>query len=205
MSLRNLMSAALGGAAIAMLAAAPGALAKDTGSVVMSCLTNDTALQDAEGVDHTTDPAQVTVSPARIWPPNHKMRNLGASMGLTNNLTDTNSHVDVTLTITDITDDQAADDDAGGHGCGKPTSKQGPDWSPTDFSNNAVQVGGPLTSTSDSVGFNAGDLKVRGERCAKDGIRTYEVSVVCCDTTNSVCDADPEVIDVTVPKNRGHH
>jgi hypothetical protein len=205
MNLRTLIGGALGGAALAVLAAAPTVLAKDSGSLSMDCLTSDSALQSAEGLDNTTAPAHVTVSPAILWPPNHKMRDAGVSMGLTNGLTNSSDHVDVTLTITDITDDQAADDDAGGHGCGKPTDKQGADWAPTDFSSNAVQAVGPLSSASDSVSFAPGEIKLRGERCAKDGARTYEVSVICCDTTNNVCDSDPEVIDVTVPKSRGHH
>jgi hypothetical protein len=202
MSLRNLLGSAMGGAALVVLAVAPMALAKDTGSFTVSCLTTDSALQTAEG-GITGAPAQVTVSPANLWPPNHKMRDLTISMGLTNNLTNQSSPVAVTLTVNDVTDDQVATDDAGGGGCGAVTATQGADWSPTDFSNNAVQAGGNLAATTDAVSI--GSVQARGERCAKLGTRTYSISVTCCDTTNGVCDSSPEVLDVTVPKSRKHH
>jgi hypothetical protein len=44
------------------------------------------------------------------------------------------SAVDVSVQVTDITDDQLSADNDNGEGCGKPTAKQGADWSPTDFS-----------------------------------------------------------------------
>lgn len=203
MMLRNLIGGALGGAALALLAAAPTVLAKDSGSFTLSCLTSDSSLQSAEGVDSNTPPAQVTVSPGTLWPPNHKMRDLNVSMDLTHNVSNA---VPVSLTVSDITDDQVADDDAGGHGCGRPTDKQGLDWAPADIDTNPVSASGNLTTTSDVVSINT--LQVRGERCAKDGTRTYEISVTCCDNTNAqspVCDSTPEILQVTVPKSRGHH
>jgi hypothetical protein len=203
MLLRNLIGGALGGAALAVLAAAPMALAADTGTFTLSCLANDSALQTSEGItDATVAPAHVSVSPASLWPPNHKMRDLTVSMGLTQ---DSSSSVNVTLTINDINDDQVTADDPGGSGCGRSTAKQGADWAPTDFSNNAVQVGGPLEHATDSVGFAAGAIQVRGERCGKVGTRTYSIDVTCCDTTNNVCDSSPETLEVTVPKSRKHH
>lgn len=203
MSLRNLIGGAIGGAALVVLAAAPMAFADST----VQCLTNDTALQADEGFNDPNTappPAQVTVSPGSLWPPNHKMRDLNLSMSLTNN---SNSQVSVSLTINGITDDQTAADDPGGSGCGASTAKQGEDWSPTVF---PVQETGNLTSTTDSVSFAPSEVQVRGERCGKLGTRTYSISVTCCDTTNltnnnPTCDSEPEVLLVTVPRSRGHH
>ena len=42
------------------------------------------------------------------------------------------------------------------------------------------------------------------KRFAKDGTRTSEVTVTCCDTTNSVCDDTPEVLDVAGHKPVDH-
>jgi hypothetical protein len=205
MNLRTLIGGALGGAALAVLAAAPTVLAKDSGSFSVDCLTSDSSLQHAEG-DITTAPAQVMVSPANLWPPNHKMRNMNLSMSLTNNLTDPNASVPVSLTVSEITDDQVADDDAGGHGCGRPSDKQGPDWAPADINSNPLAASGDLSDSSPSLALSG--VQLRGERCAKDGVRVYTIAVTCCDNTNAqnpVCDSSPELLQVTVPKSRGHH
>lgn len=203
MLLRNLIGGALGGAALAVLAAAPMALAADTGTFTLSCLANDSALQTSEGItDATVAPAHVSVSPASLWPPNHKMRDLTVSMGLTQ---DSSSSVNVTLTINSITDDQVTADDPGGSGCGRSTAKQGEDWAPTDFSSSPVQASGSLKLASDPpVAFAPGTIQARGERCGKVGTRTYSIDVTCCDTTNNVCDSSPETLEVTVPKSHKH-
>jgi hypothetical protein len=185
--------------ALVMLSAAPGALAKNTGSFSVGCLTNDTTLQTDEGVSNTTAPANVTVSPANLWPPNHKFRDMDIVMTLAAAVP--SPGVDVSLQVNDITDDQVADDDASGHGCGKPTTKQGSDWEPTTFPFPSSPQTGTLESTSDQVSISG--VELRDERCARDGTRTYTISVTCCDTTNAVCDSSPEELLVTVPKSKG--
>jgi hypothetical protein len=181
-----------------MPAAAKGKPKPKTSNFSVGCLSEDAVLQSAEGIPPTQDPAAVTISPSLLWPPNHKFRTTPISMSLA---ADSASPVDVTLTVNDITDDQVADDDAGGAGCGPVTSKQGADWSPTDFS--TLTASGTLQNTHDAVSISG--VQLRAERCVKDGTRTYEVSVTCCDITNAVCDSTPEVLDVIVPKNKGHH
>ena len=123
---------------------------------------------------------------------------------------DVSSAVDVSLQVTDITDDQLAGDNGGGDGCGQPTSTQGADWAPTTFPGPLAT--GSLELLSDSLAVDGTEL--RSERCAKLGTRTYTVTVQCCDTTNAVCDTVGTVngitlgalpaLDVTVAKSKGH-
>jgi hypothetical protein len=169
---------------------------KNSGGFSVGCLLNDSTLQGEEGLSSSDPPAVVTISPARLWPPNHKLKNMLISMSPAAN---SSSVVDVSLTITNITDDQISDDDAGDAGCGPATSLQGADWSPTDFS--SLTASGSVQNTTDAVSIPG--VQLRGERCAMDGTRTYAVSVTCCDITNgNVCDSTPGVLDVTVPKSR---
>ena len=170
---------------------------KDSSSFSVGCLSNDPILQTDEGLSGSQPPAIVTISPAVLWPPNHKFRNMSISMSPA---ADSSHSVDVSLTITDITDDQVGDDDLGDAGCGPATSSQGADWNPTDFS--SLTASGSMQNTTDAVSISG--VQLRSERCAKDGTRTYEVSVMCCDSSNSVCDSSPEVLDVTVPKSKKH-
>ena len=112
----------------------------------------------------------------------------------------------VSFSITSITDDQVAHDDAGGHGCGTKTSKQGLDWRPIDFDdNNPLTISGNLEKMSESIATEPGVVQLRSERCAADGSRVYELEITCCDNTHPeapVCDAEPEVLQVTVPRDR---
>ena len=207
MSIRIQIYRALCGAAFLAIASASGALAKDSGSFTVGCLTQDTALQTSEGLSAGTAAANVTISPAKLWPPNHKFQAEGISMSLA---ADSSSSVDVSITVNDITDDQVSADDAGHNGCGKPTGKQGPDWSPTDFS--ALTASGSLQHVSDTP-VAIGGVKLRAERCAKLGTRTYELTVTCCDITHDVCDtvgtvnavelSDLPAVDITTPKHKG--
>jgi hypothetical protein len=210
MAIGKLMAKAASGVAIILIAAAPAALAKskDTGSFSVGCLTQDTILQASEGLAAGTAAATVTIAPASLWPPNHKMLTEGITMTLPDAAS---SAVDVSLQVTDITDDQVATDNGKGGGCGKPTSKQGEDWSPTVFPG-AVATG-TLELTTDSLALDG--VELRSERCAKPGTRTYWVTVECCDTTNLVCDTVGMVngitldalpiLDVTVPKSKKGH
>ena len=233
----------VGGAALLAITAAPTVWAKDSGSYSVQCLSNDTALQQSEGITtpSTVGPVTVTIAPASLWPPNHKLRVEHVSASLTQPFNPNpaaspyNNGANVTVWLTDITDDQIAVDDAGGHGCGAPTAKQGPDWLPAVVMSDPTSydtASATLTDTtpvalqfSDQTPSSV-DVKVRGERCPRDGARTYVLSVVCCDTTTSgsaVCDDEyiqdvennqsttltqastTESLDVTVPKSQGHH
>jgi hypothetical protein len=210
MKLEKLMAGAASAAAIMIIAIAPAAFAKgnQTQSFSVGCLTQDTTLQASEGLSSGSAAATVTISPASLWPPNHKLKSEGIVMTLPAAAA---GAVDVSVQVTDITDDQLAGDNSGGEGCGQPTAKQGADWSPTTFPGPLAT--GSLELTTDSLALDGTEL--RAERCAKLGTRTYTVTVQCCDTTNAVCDtvgtvngialdALPE-LNVTVAKSSKHH
>jgi hypothetical protein len=210
MKFEKLMAGAAGAAAMIVAAVAPAAFAKgnQTQSFSVGCLTQDTVLQASEGLSSGTAAATVTISPASLWPPNHKLKSEGIVMTLPAAAA---CAVDVSVQVTDITDDQLSTDDGNGGGCGKPTSKQGSDWAPTTFPGPLAT--GSLELTTDSVSL--GGTELRAERCASLGTRTYTVTVQCCDTTNAVCDtvgtvngialdALPE-LNVTVAKSSKHH
>jgi hypothetical protein len=204
MKFEKLMASAVGAAAVLVIATAPAALAKakNQPSFSVGCLTQDTALQTAEGLSAGDAAATVTIVPASLWPPNHKLKNEGVTMTLP---ADASSAVDVSLQLIDITDDQVG---AGkGEGCGKATST---DWEPTVLP--GVAVTGTLELTTDSLALDG--VELRSERCAKLGTRTYTVTVTCCDTTNAVCDTVGTVngitldslpeLNVTAPKSKKH-
>lgn len=132
MAIGKLMAKAASGAAIFLIAVAPAlAKSKGSGNYSVGCLTQDTILQASEGIAAGTAAATVTIAPASLWPPNHKLQTEDITMTLPDAAS---SAVDVSLQVTDITDDQLAAESGKGGGCGQPTSKQGQDWSPTDFS-----------------------------------------------------------------------
>ena len=183
----------------ALLSASPGWAknkSKDSGTFSTTCLDSDNNLSNG---------ATIAISPATLWPPKHKMAPVIVSMKLN---ADANSSVPVSFSISSITDDQVADDDAGGHGCGQKTSKQGSDWSPGSLdAQNPLTISGSLQMSSDAISTDPGAVQLRRERCAKEGTRVYELEVTCCDNTNAqspVCDSSPEVLEVTVPHDRRH-
>lgn len=210
MKFEKLMAGAAGAAAMIVVALAPAAFAKgnQTQSFSVGCLTQDTTLQTSEGLSSGTAAATVTISPASLWPPNHKLKSEGIVMTLPAAAA---SVVGVSVQVIDITDDQLAGDNGGGEGCGQPTAKQGDDWSPTTFPGPLAT--GSLELTTDSLALDGTEL--RAERCAKLGTRTYTVTVQCCDTTNAVCDTAGTVngitldslpeLNVTVAKSSKHH
>jgi len=140
---------------------------------------------------------QVVYSPIQIWPPNHKMRTVSVTYvdsSAPGAVQGDNDGDQETLTINSITENQTADDDGGGKGCGNPTSKQGPDWS---FSTNPVNSMDPQ-----NVGTT---VQIRGERCAKDKTepRVYTISV-SCGNPDSGSSSNPTTVDlnVTVPHDK---
>lgn len=200
---RRLIRNTLAAAALMSIAVGPKAFAGYS-SYSAGCLANDTSLQTAEGLSSTDPAALVTISPAILWPPNHRLGDEAISMSL-NTTTTLANPVDVSLTINDITDDQLAADNSGGDGCGRPTDRQGLDWSP-NLSNypDGLSQTGSLQGPTDAVVLDG--VQLRAERCARLGTRTYTVSFTCCDTTdpsNVICDASPESLYVIVPKSRG--
>ena len=107
----------------------------------------------------------VSISPARLWPPNHKMRS--ATVTYSDSSDDGGT---LSLTVNSITDDQT-DVDGAGHGCGSPNQSQ-------DWTFDSTPVTGPDGAISENV-------TLRAERCANDtenavkGQRTYDINVTC--------------------------
>jgi hypothetical protein len=140
---------------------------------------------------------QVVYSPIQLWPPNHQMKTISityidnSAAGATQGDNDGDQE---TLTINSITDNQTADDNAGGKGCGQPTSKQGPDWI---FSSNPINSMDPQ-----NIGTS---VQVRSERCAGDKTepRIYTISVTC-GNPDAGSSSNPTTVDlnVTVPHDK---
>jgi hypothetical protein len=239
MKFHSSLMTAVAGAALFAIAVAPPAFAKkvkSSGSFSVGCLTSDTALQDALGITDSSAPVNVTVSPGSLWPPNHKMHAESFTVNLTNLFTDSTNYpegADILVWISNITDDQLDLDGPGGHSCGKKTAKQGPDWSPAvDSGTTTSYLTGsttdPLTDTTPAAlnivdeSSASAEVDLRRERCAREGTRTYTITVVCCDLDSGVCD-DPsyqgiapssapsaaptasEDLNVQVLKSRKHH
>ena len=181
-----------GAAALAIPRDASAKKIKDSGTYSVKCLESDSNIQGA---------ATISITPANMWPPNHKLRDMTISMNLNN---DSMTSDNYSFSIESITDDQVVNDDAGGHGCGAKTKKQGADWLPLNTEQNPFTVSGNLMSKTDTIANDPGSVQLRAERCARDGTRTYTLSVSCCDNRNSmtpICDPTPEVLRVTVPKS----
>ncbi len=240
-SLSSLLMAVAGATLLAIVIAPPAFAKKNknSGSYSVGCLTSDAALETALGIatDGSVAPVSVTVSPGTLWPPNHKMHAESFTVNLTSPFASNPSPyangADILVWITNITDDQLDLDGPGGHSCGQKTAKQGADWSPAvDSGTTTSYLTGnttdPLTDTT-STALNIADetpasaeVDLRGERCAREGARTYTITVVCCDLDSVVCD-DPsyegvaatstpsaaptvsEDLNVQVPKSQRHH
>jgi len=143
---------------------------------------------------------QVVYSPIQLWPPDHQMKTISvtyidnSAAGATQGDNDGDQE---SLTINSITDNQTADENAGGHGCGQPTSKQGPDWT---LSTN------PITSMDpQNIGTT---VQVRSERCAQDKTepRIYTINVTCGGDSDSGSSSNPTTVDlnVAVPHDKQH-
>jgi hypothetical protein len=198
MSVRPFVLKFFGSVALLTITMAPMAFGNGSGRFSSGCLANDPALQTAEGIQPSQAAATVSVSPAVLWPPNHNFSKVTLSMSLPPGVHSLNSPVSVSLTVNDVTDDQVAADDAGDPGCRPPTTIEGPDWAPTDFS--GLSTNGTLQAMADRFSIHA--VSLRNERCSKLGTRTYQLSVTCCDITNSVCDSISEVLNVMAPKSQ---
>jgi hypothetical protein len=128
----------------------------------------------------------ITYGPVTLWPPNHKLTGIHIQFAESEPTSDGDT---IGLQIDDITFNQQAADDAGGAGCGQPTSKQGPDFG---FSPDLVT--GP-----DSEPLILNSVVLRAERCASLGTRIYAIDVTCSDDGGT----DDATLPVTVSKSRG--
>lgn len=131
----------------------------------------------------------VSLNPAILWPPNHKMRSVTLSYADTDNDGDTISLSDIGVTEAD------AGSPGEGLGAGQPASKQGADWSAPG--NDELPA-----ATTDPTPYNVG-IQLRAERAGTDGNgngRIYAVTVTCHDSaaTSDPTEALPQQQKVTV-------
>ena len=127
----------------------------------------------------------ITWGPISLWPPNHKLVGIHVQFAENENPADGDT---IGLQINDISFNQQSADDDGSSGCGKPTSKQGPDFG---FHTGAV--------TGPDSGPISNDIVLRAERCSGLGARVYLIDVTCSDEGGT----DDVTLAVTVPKSRG--
>jgi hypothetical protein len=127
----------------------------------------------------------ITYGPITLWPPNHKLQGIRIQFAESEATSDTDT---IGIQVNDITFNQQSADDAGGNGCGQPTSKQGQDFS---FSTDVIT--GPDTAPIST------SVILRAERCANLGTRIYSIDVTCSDDGGT----DTATLLVQVPKSRG--
>lgn len=146
---------------------------------------------------------QVTWTPSRLWPPNHKMVPVTISYADTDGDGDTTSITVTGVTETDgsTTNNALVGDDL--QGSGAPGSVQGPD-AMTDPSHPATTGSDPSTSATYTEDLRA----ERSGTTGHGGGRTYTLTVQCTDMGGS----DPSEmggtsqsvhITVTVPHDQG--
>jgi hypothetical protein len=138
----------------------------------------------------TTDPfdaGTITWSPAVVWPPNHKL--VPITISWTENSSSAADNDMNTLKVTDISSVGA---DGQGTGSGKPTAKQGPDYTGVGNSASAAD-GSPATLT----------VYVRAERAGTDKAgRTYTISLSC---QSGMEGSGTSMAVVTVPHDMGNN
>jgi len=132
----------------------------------------------------------LTWSPTTLWPPNHKMQTI------TINGTDDDGDGDGFSIMVMSIMENPTEGAMGVTGCGQPTSKQGPDWSGVGNSASATDPGTATTS-----------VQVRSERCAANGDRVYDITVMCQDECmGGMCmSMGMADLQVTVPHDQGNH
>ena len=133
------------------------------------------------GIGTTTCGSDLAIawSPSTLWPPNHKL--------VTVEITATDNDTDVdpfSITVTNITENQ----EPPGKGCGKPTPRQGPDW--TGIGNTAAAADPGSATTS---------VQLRAERCGDiKSDRVYTIELSCTDEAGS----GSATLTVNVPHNK---
>jgi hypothetical protein len=170
--MRTKLPAVLAAAALAVTLVGPAAQAKvkDSGTSETPC-----------------DGGTVTTSPTNLWPPNHKMRTITMQFDTPDNDGDT-----LTLTVTNITSDEAVDAKGSGH-----TS---PDFTGVGNTDDGVDTAPPAAADPATT-----TAQVRGERAGKGDGRTYTITVQCTDQ-NNIEGGAPETgtasVTVTVPHDQ---
>lgn len=148
------------------------------GTTLILLMTSSAGLaRDSGMASATCGDITIEYAPISLSPPNHEMRMI--SIQATDNDSDSDTF---SIAVANITDNQS---EAPGGGCGQPTSKQGQDWS-----------GIGNTSSGTDPGTISTSVQVRGERCAHEGDRVYDIEIQCSEE-GSMPTTD---LFVTVPK-----
>jgi hypothetical protein len=172
MRLRLPVAAVAVALAVVLLGPVSGAGTFDGGSGTTDCVASDGSVVGT-----------VTWSPAKLWPPNHKMRNASATFTEADADGDT-----VTLTIDGITNTEEGFEKGS-------TARHGPD---------STGVG----TTGTGTGSASTPFTLRSERMgtSRDG-RTYTITVTCTDTGDASLEAPQSgtaTLTVLVPHDRRH-
>ena len=133
----------------------------------------------------------VTYSPIMLWPPNHKLTQVGISFAEPHpeGTTDTGPET-LGIQVTGISSDQDTQDAAANAGCG-PETGAGDDWV---F--DTTPVSGPANDDTATVSTS---VQVAAERCAKlKTSRVYTIDVTCTDSDGTT---DTAALNVTVPRS----
>jgi hypothetical protein len=155
-----------GAALVALLAMPSSSFATNSGSQTTQCAAD----------------VFITVSPTRLWPPNHTLQDISI-VGQ-----DTDIDADsVTIQVTGLASDQPIET---GAGCSQPSNTQGPDM---------VGLGNSDTQT-DPANTSISGVQLRAERCAQIGDRHYTITVSCSESNDGTGTA---TFTVTVP-NTNH-
>lgn len=129
----------------------------------------------------------ISYAPTTLWPPNHKMQTITITATDPDTSFDTDNF---TITVNSIASNQT---EGRGDGCGKPTSKQGADWSGVGNTAGALNGGTAVTSA-----------EVRAERCADiKGARVYDINIACTETNDPGQTFHTDLF-ITVPHHHGH-
>jgi hypothetical protein len=134
---------------------------------------------------------EITYSPVALWPPNHKMMQIGISFAESETTTDSDT---LGIQVTAISSNQDSQDASGGFGCGRETGP-GDDrvFSTTPVTGAAGVDNVPVTTS----------VQVAAERCGEiKSARVYSIDVTCTDSDGTT---DTAVLTVTVMHDKGKH
>lgn len=162
-----------------------GALAATAGLMLMAA--PFTYARDFGMATATCGDISIEYSPTTLWPPNHKMRTITIQATDNGDSANETTSEPFSITVQNISDQQS---EARGEGCGNVTT-QPPDWSGVGNTANGTDSGSTIVTSA----------QVRGERCAREGDRTYDIQIACTDENGTNATTD---LLVTVPKHRHH-
>ena len=160
---------------------------QDSGSATAKC--------DQNTMGGTPD-VVIVYSPTILWPPNHKMQRITLT-GIDNNTANaTSGDSDSDMFTIAVTKTTVTPPEAVGQGCGNTAQ--------TDFGPDSDPNFPPMATAMDPNNATA-YWDVRAERCAREGDRTYTITVHCTETNGGETDSGDAFLTITVPHDQGHN